>query len=397
MALSQQLFTATFNGIPFLVDSATTTAGRKTQTFEYPNQKYRYVEDLGENLKSFSLKAIVTGGDDYLLRREALIIALQRKGSGVLTHPFYGLVFVVVKNYSIDEDMTTLGECRIDISFEETRSNIYPIADNTSIFGVDSLVEETIPFLSGYFASEFSLKFKKNIIDASNKSVDLADKLQPIKPVATDFNVLNDFYQKKESFLTERYILLQNQIDYISYVFSLIDAYNNLSKTTSDAYSFNSNLYYYGNKDVAINATTGGLAERVKNRKVLNGVVNAYILLKLYSIAMNFDYQDNLKIDFFSKDLEEKYRYLLDNSVLAEDILKLLDKIRTTARFYFNNLKVNVSKIIETQVVSTPLTVLNYTYYADFDNEDEIISLNNINNAIKINGSIKLLTETSDE
>ena len=50
MALFDQLFTATFNGVPFLVDSSDMTYGRKTKGFEYPNKKYRYREDLGENL-----------------------------------------------------------------------------------------------------------------------------------------------------------------------------------------------------------------------------------------------------------------------------------------------------------------------------------------------------------
>jgi prophage DNA circulation protein len=141
MALLDRLYSASFNGIPFLMSSSDMSYARKTVTHEYPNKKFRYVEDLGENLKSFDIRAIITG-DDYLILREAFIISLQMKGVGILIHPFYGALTVVVKNYTVSEDMTRVGECIFTITFQEAYLNIFPEFLGINISGFDDMIEQ---------------------------------------------------------------------------------------------------------------------------------------------------------------------------------------------------------------------------------------------------------------
>lgn len=394
MSLFNQLFIASYNGVPFMVDTSEMTQGRKTHVFEYPNKKYRYVEDLGENLKTFTVSAVVSGGDDYLIRREALIIALQRKGMGVLTHPFYGLVFVTVVNYTVSESMTTLGECIFNITFLETRENIFPIAGEESIASIEGLINEVAPYLEAHVVTKFALNFKRNTTDAAKKCDSLNQVLTPSRPVATTNNVWNDFSAANKAFATNKYSLLQNSSDLASNVSDLINYYNNLGQNNEDQYSLNKSVYYFGRTDVPFALTTAERKERYQNRSTLNSFINAVILMNLYSSATQIEYLDDRQIYLIETDLEEKYQYLILNNNFETDVLTRLEKIRNAIKKYFNSLKVNISKVIQVNIRKTPLSVLLYRYYANFDNENEVISLNELTQMIDINGQINILTET---
>ena len=118
MALLDRLYSASFNGIPFLMSSSDMSYARETVTHEYPNKKFRYV------------------------LREAFIISLQMKGVGILIHPFYGALTVVVKNYTVSEDMTRVGECIFTITFQEAYLNIFPEFLGINISGFDDMIEQ---------------------------------------------------------------------------------------------------------------------------------------------------------------------------------------------------------------------------------------------------------------
>jgi prophage DNA circulation protein len=392
MALFNQLVTATYNGIPFLVDSSDMKFGRKTQTFEYPGKKYRYVEDLGENLRSFEIDAIITGDDDYLIKRELFIIALQNKGTGVLTHPFYGVVAVIVKSYTITESPSNLGECKIHITFEETLPNILPISGDEGLSAIEQIINDTASYLEAFVITKFSTSFKHNISDAAAKCNKLNASLQPNKPVATTNNVLNDFHMKSVDFSTNLYTLLQNNNNLTPAISDLLDAFNNLGQTPEDQYILNASVYYFGHDDIPIKDTTAERHQRILNRKILNSYVNCLLLEALYDNALQITYLDDQQIALQENDLEEKYQYLMQNNVLNIDVLRRLETLRNTVKRFFNKLKTNTNKVITVTVPKTPLTVLLYRYYAGFDNENEVVALNDLNNVTKISGDIKILT-----
>ena len=125
MALFDELQSASFKGVSFLVESTTTNAGRKTVTHEYPNTNIRFVEDLGESQEVYQITGIITG-TDYIQNRDALIAALKSAGRGELVHPFFGSVQVTAKPYSLSENMTNLGIARFSMTFEKSDDSIYP-------------------------------------------------------------------------------------------------------------------------------------------------------------------------------------------------------------------------------------------------------------------------------
>ena len=137
MSALTELRPASFRGVPFLVKSTSTVGGRRTVSHEFVNADFREVEDLGLSLKQFTINAVVATevGDTetHLSKKIALMDALDQKGSGILTHPFYGEFEVVSGLYTIGENMTRLGETEFTLIFEvetdelavEPFSNVY--------------------------------------------------------------------------------------------------------------------------------------------------------------------------------------------------------------------------------------------------------------------------------
>lgn len=397
MALLQELFTANYNGIPFTVDVSVMRQGRKTATYEYPDVKYRFVQDLGENLRTFSLQGIVSG-DDYIARREALIIALNIGGKGILTHPFYGIVTVVVKDYSITEDMTKLGECVFDMVFEESNDGIFPISNISNISAINEAVNDSIALLSGAIETGITTRFKQNITPAANKNINLSTNLTTNLSTVNDYdqNNLNSFNASNKTFTTNIYYLVEDPASLGDSLTSLLNSYNDLALTPLNQYLLNASNYYFGSDDVyPLYIQTLKLAEQKKNDAILNSVINAQLLLNLYSSATLITYQDTSQIQQINSDLEEKYIYLLNTTVLSRDIMLSIEKIRNQVNQFFNTLAVNISKVI-TVAINTPtnLSVLLYDFYENFDNENEILALNDIYDVGTIMGEIKLLSNT---
>lgn len=136
--LSLAMYPASYRGIEFYYVSGTNTAGRKTVVHEFPNKTFRYVEDLGQNLRTFTITGMIKGGlynIYYLQNKKALEDALNEEGIGILVHPFYGVVNCVCTGYTLTENETEIGSATFEMTFAEANPNIYPrlTGDNSSV------------------------------------------------------------------------------------------------------------------------------------------------------------------------------------------------------------------------------------------------------------------------
>jgi prophage DNA circulation protein len=125
MSALSEMYEASFRGVPFFAARTTTTGGRRSATHEFVNSDFREVEDLGENLKKFNIVGTINdiAGSHTQLKID-LINALDKKGSGTLSHPFYGEFQVKAKPYTIEEDTGNLGETTFVMSFEIETSQL---------------------------------------------------------------------------------------------------------------------------------------------------------------------------------------------------------------------------------------------------------------------------------
>ena len=85
-----------FRGKPFFTQSSDTQIGRRQPTYSVPfSEKGVLHVDLGKAARKYKIEAIVIGSD-YASQRDALIEALEKPGPGLLIHPVFGRVLVVV-------------------------------------------------------------------------------------------------------------------------------------------------------------------------------------------------------------------------------------------------------------------------------------------------------------
>lgn len=113
---------ASFRGVPFNVDTAERQGGRRGVTHEYPFRDEPFREDLGRQVRKFTVEGHVVGAD-YISARDRLIAALESpSGPGQLVHPYYGTRHVAVSGFRVRESATEGGVARFSIEFEETPS-----------------------------------------------------------------------------------------------------------------------------------------------------------------------------------------------------------------------------------------------------------------------------------
>jgi len=131
MTWRDQLQKASFRNVPFEVESDDATIGRRVQVHEYPQRDLPYAEDLGRKARERSITAFVIG-DDYLAKRDALLAAFEKAGSGELVHPYYGRMTVTVTDVRVSHTFTEGGMCRFRVSFVESGELNYPAAINST-------------------------------------------------------------------------------------------------------------------------------------------------------------------------------------------------------------------------------------------------------------------------
>lgn len=118
MAWRDQIQQGSFRGAPFRTEGSERTGGRRVVSHEFPGRDTPVTEDLGARAKTFSIDCHVVGAD-YLQKRNALLDALEAAGPGLLVHPQYGRMMVVVFDYSCTETTEEGGIARFSITFGE--------------------------------------------------------------------------------------------------------------------------------------------------------------------------------------------------------------------------------------------------------------------------------------
>lgn len=130
---SERLLEASFRGVPFFVQKAELSAGRRTQVHEYPLRDKPFVEDLGRASRTIVITAFLVG-DDYIAQSKRLIGAVETEGSGQLVHPWLGEMKVTptaVSKLSFDDRMRVAS---VTLTFTESGDLLFPStkADKTA-------------------------------------------------------------------------------------------------------------------------------------------------------------------------------------------------------------------------------------------------------------------------
>lgn len=124
-AWTAQLRTASWRGIPFLVEADDADFGRRVVVREYPARDLPTTQDLGRRARSYTVDAYLLG-EDFGRRRDRLIEACEESGPGVLVHPRYGIQRVVCTGLRVRHSRDEGRMARLSISFSEAGDTALP-------------------------------------------------------------------------------------------------------------------------------------------------------------------------------------------------------------------------------------------------------------------------------
>jgi prophage DNA circulation protein len=391
----EKLRQASFKGVPFLVDTTSTGGGRKTATHEYINQGQRYVEDLGRLRKTFNITGFITE-PNYILKRDALILALETEGLAPLVHPTLGIYNVVPKPYTLTEDMTSINIATFELVFEEAQLPIYPIDSGNSISKLIDSIDSVLDGVQDYIGSSFELIYSNvaNLADIIFKIDYTVSAFQSaVESSGTGYtSTVNDFSATLNDLQT-------NQIQKVYNPTALADSFRSIGNQTANLapsaisnFDLNKKLFHFGENDISFVADTASLIERQSNRDILNAAINIMCLTNAYLNAVQLNYETLTDLKNIQKVLEDQFNYILSLQNLPEETLEILKEIRIYAMAYFEKERLVVYKISNVNVNMTTMRELTYRYYGNLDNYDELIALNNTLNPSYIEGDVLVLT-----
>lgn len=393
--LYESMYPTSFRGAKFWYQSGDVSSGRKTVIHEYPNKSFRYVEDLGLNLRTFEVEAIIKG-DTYLIDKERLEAAMNAPGIGVLVHPFYGNVSVYPIGYSVSEPITQVGVATFRLSFAEASENTSPRVTGEVTALIANLYRELYDKVDNAIDLEWTLNFIQNIDDAVQAFDRLITNLRAIMRIGFSYVGGRDqFIKTSGNFSANTFRSAQNASVLATNFTNTIGDFDGITLDEAARFDINRAAFGLGASDTLSDSSTSLIKERNKNRRLVNGLYNLLILTNLYTASslLTYSYVDQLDnvqaiLDNAFFDLTTNNNYLLDN-----DLLDSITELRNEMRKFFDKIRLTVAKVTTINTPAIPMTVLAFNYYGNTDNYQELIDLNDITNPAVVKGEVRILEQ----
>jgi prophage DNA circulation protein len=371
---------ASFRGVEFFINSATTSGGREIVDHAYPRAELVEHEDNGALDKTFSLSAYVVG-DDYYDQRDKLEKALDTYGPGRLIHPYRGTLKVVVADWSSTEQTTEGRVARYSINFK---------------------IEEVVSPTSAYKDTRSAVKkAKKNILDktldAFEKAYDVAHETVSTiayarEAIAGGFGLIDAAkrtvgviaeFQRELDNAKGNVIALSLNAKLLGKTFQdLINFGTDAATTTSfGATAQNSNAQNIEQYQIAENAknndagaTATIIAVDEINKLQVRCSIAAITGLTLTTPFSTVEDADEAKSSLF--DLIDEQ---LSDATIPDDLFAALQDAKAAVHNDLSSRIINLPELIDyDNPGATNSLSLTRSLYGDLDNEQDLISRNKI-------------------
>ena len=124
-------YTASFRGVPFALESADWSGGRRVSSHSFPGSEHSIHEDLGASPAELKVEGLIIG-QRYPEGSQNLTGALQRKGPGEFYHPEWGKYSMQVVSFSVKHSTKQGGMARYSIAFKEISQTALSVIPDTS-------------------------------------------------------------------------------------------------------------------------------------------------------------------------------------------------------------------------------------------------------------------------
>jgi len=399
-----ELHEASYRNAVFFITSTDTAGGRKDAKKEFIDSDLQVIEDLGLKQRIFNMNGTIAARRDnageiiisYLNVRNELIAALEKGGTGVLIHPWYGrLTNIVCRSFSISEDVSRLGDGKISIMFEVSNTDGIPVENKRVIGRVSTFHESMLDLARDTLAEtwEVTVGATNNFEAAKNKLINFSKAVdEATSPIATLTAQNNKHTNLLSNFNADIVGLVSRPSDLADSVNAIMSSVGSLYSTSDGTLMAFENLYDFGDDDVNLPQTTAIAIERKRNNDIMNSVVQSEALSFSYLNASQVEYETVESINEAEANLEVQFDKLALDPIVDPDIVDALTDLRVVTQEFFEEEKLTTSQIITVQTTPTSTRLLAFAYYGESDLGEEIAELNEFFDSALQQGDIRIFT-----
>jgi len=432
-----EMQSASFRGVPFLMEKESKTGGARGVVHEYPDSTKRDVESIGEIPPTFQMDCVIHG-DNAIDDRIAFETALNDQTIGTLVHPIYGEVDVkVLAPYTVASNPTAIGEFRFNVKFATTRKKRTSAdtavdagqvsADaNMATSAVNDALEDS--YKDPSFADSLTAAADKitSVTQAVNKQI--VKVVEPIQKNVASFNrVVNAIDSGALTIMSQAFTVKQTVED-------LFDGFRNLTELPQDLTESWKSLTDFNLFRDAPSTNTTKQAEIANNTRNLDTTARLNALAFAFESFAYTDFETDVEINDARKFLDEKFSDLISRT--GQDVREgsVIDPetgdtvtgtipipaLETTSastyvdvkdiagdsnvRSAFATLRVNTFSVLDTKeqnvfrikdvnVYKSSMPLLTYQYFGDMENLTALENLNPSKNHACVKGETKMVTE----
>lgn len=398
-----EMYPASFRGVPFLFVSTSRKGGRKTAIHEYPNTNRRKIEDMGLDVPTFTVPATIASQTNYMEIRDRFIAALDEPGPGQLVHPFYGTLTVAALSYEINESIQHLGVAEIQIEFSITGDVSQPVLSSKPIASVSQAKKEaetivTQDILNNYNvlpSDKFQQTFVKNtfqdIGNVMNNAFSVLGSFQTLTSSLYDIDVLNTIsvfdqtynseynsaFRYFNKMITQPEYFASGALSVSNMLLNIFDLFTQVDVDTSQQLVGVVSTFGYLPTDLD-SVVTIQEEKAQENIDLVSGYFNLLSLANAYDLAINSTYVTVDEVDRLKASLNNQYELVISFDNLHPDAIYKLQDMRNSALEFFTDIEQTLYRTVEIDHTTMPLSTLVYQYYGNLNLYEDIVSLNGV-------------------
>lgn len=380
-----------FRDVPFFLEFKEQEGGRKLVKHEYPLRDTRTIEDLGLKDKIVSISCYVIG-NNYIDKRDALINALEQKGSGKLSLPYdnFDSLLFSVDAFKVRESKDEGGIAFFSIDFVKGEEKaILPAESLNSSLAVNKKVDtafaNTNAAVNSKFVTQIQQFRKSGVAVLTSASTTLKNAFAKIATIAEP---------AKESLeeLTQFGADLNNTIDglildadeLLRSPFKAADRFRDLFESIFDAPALPSRNISALLEAYDFVPSVGKPAPVTSNRIIegtnydlLNFFIKSYAICTAARFAPTAEFESYESALDIRNQIADRFDLLID---VADDVnyVSLLD-LRSFLINAIPNPNADLPRISSfTPAVSLPSLVITHIIYGNVDKELDLVDRNNI-------------------
>lgn len=394
MADGRNLIGASFRGVPFFVEEADRSGGRRAKVHEFPLRDDPYVEDLGRKSRVFRINGYVIGGDYAQQKNRLLSVLEDSSGPGELFHPYYGKRRGICTSLTVREKIADGGVAIFDIEFTETpNQNLTPTEEADLAGDVDAAADRAMAAIDAELQGEYNTNTSPAYAVAS-----LADEIEQranevqalLSPIITATDELAKLNVEIKVLVGEASSLVRTPGTIVSRFTSVLGL---LTETAEESprkmFSAFRSIYALAAIVDAVGSTPTRIQERA-NQAALTAALRRIFAIEAARLLPSIEHET---LEDATADRDAVVALLDEQLGLAgNDAYPALMDLRAAVVRAVPGDQVLARVLTVSRPVSLPSLLLSYQLYGTVDEEQDIIDRNMVQHPGFLPSSVKALS-----